>query len=88
MVNENSLVTTRLTVLDRLNCLGFILHHFFIFYVIITPVYKYSHSIIISVLIATMVSIGIALIINRYVENTTNKICKKQLLKLVSFKGN
>lgn len=57
-------------------------------YVIIESVYSYSHSIIISVLIATLVSIGIALIINRYVENTTNRICKKQLLRLVSFKGN
>jgi hypothetical protein len=52
-------------------------------YVIIEFIYKYSHSIVIYIVTATFACSGLALIINKYVEITSNRMCKKQLMKLI-----
>jgi len=53
-------------------------------YILIDFLYEHSNSIFISIFLSILFCISLATIINRYIEITSNKMCKKWLLKLTS----
>jgi len=57
-------------------------------YVLIGFMFEVSNSMFISIFSSVLVCIGLAIIINKYVETTSNKICKQWLLKLATTKEN
>ncbi|MBU2924938.1 acyltransferase [Colwellia sp. 1_MG-2023] len=87
---NNKLEFLKNRILIKLGAISYSLYliHQEVGYVIIESMYKYTHSIVISIILTTVACVLVALIINKYVETTTNRICKKQLMKLASFKGN
>jgi peptidoglycan/LPS O-acetylase OafA/YrhL len=57
-------------------------------YVLIGFMYDIFNSMFISVFSSVLACIGLAIIINKYIETTSNRICKNWLLNLASSKEN